>query len=237
MQLEFIWVLILFLFNLILTLPSVLYHGSRNIYFKWRPSRLVLPTGKLPSLIVMIHGRNGHYTNFDPLIQSITRKGLEYDICTIDLGANGSTTIEQEVEIVRLQLRPYFSTVNNIVLLGVSKGGCTAVAYGIKYPAKIKRIITVSSPLNGTKVANYHLLCDVTRNELGYKSLMTSSFQQPIYGPEICSIIPTHDHIIIPSTSACLPNTTSYVYPGYYSHAGILYALAVHNKIAEWLNY
>ena len=157
------------------------------------------------------------------------------DICTIDLGSNASTSIEQEVEIVGSQLRPYFASVDHIILIGVSKGGCTAVQYGLKYPAKIKRIITISSPLNGTKVANYHLLCDVTRKELGYNSTLAFNYQQLTYSPDIYSIVPTYDHIIIPASAAAYPQSKQYIYKGFYSHVGILYAPEVLHQIIEWI--
>lgn len=242
---EFIRVLTLFCLNLIITLPSILFHGTRNIYLKYTTNmyhdikslKLGVHTRKSPILLVLIHGRNGHYTNFNPLVRAIQSNiTLRCGILRIDLGSNSGTSIFDEVEIVRHQLLPYMDSASQIILIGLSKGGLTAVQYQITYPDKVSKIITISSPLNGTKVATYHPTCSVTRNELGYNSPFIQQMKRQANPGIIHSIVPTCDHIIIPTSSAYLKGSTIYVYKGLASHAGVLHSPEVIYRILMWLD-
>lgn len=244
---EFIQTVIYFCLNLIITLPSLLYHGSRNIYFKWttKETKYWGPQVELSALygtrtnltlLVLIHGRNGHYTNFDPLIDALTLPNRQrHLILPIDLGSNSRLSIFDEVQIVRRQLLPYMTTLSNIVLIGLSKGGLTAVQYQFTYPSKIQKVITISSPLQGTKVAKYHPTCQLSRNELGYQSPFIVNLNSQVNRSILYSIVPTCDHIIIPTSSAYLKGSTFYVYRGLYSHSGILYSPDVISKVLSWI--
>lgn len=122
--------------------------------------------------------------------------------------------------------------------MGLSKGGLTAVQYALTYPQKIEKVITVSSPLNGTQVASYHPFCQVTRNELGYESSFIQELKAKFGNnnkPAIYSIVPRWDHLIIPVESAKFPHSEYYHYQGWYSHVGILYAPEVITIITKWL--
>ena len=229
---EFIQVLILFFWNLILGLPSIIVHGSQNIYLKYTAKSRIQVSSQEKTLIVLIHGRNGHSTNFNPLIGAL-KTGSR--ILPIELGSNSTLSVYDEVELVKEQLEPYINSVEHIILIGLSKGGVTAVLFQSMYPNKIFKVITISSPLKGTKVANYHPTCLKTRSELGYKSNLAKHIKSTANVSILFSIVPTYDHIIIPTSSTSLKGSTSHVYRGLYSHAGILHSPRVLNKVLEWV--
>lgn len=226
-----------FLFHLLITLPSIIYHETYDQYLRYVYIKRydTLPAG-IHDVIVFIHGRGGHYTCFETLIKKLQSE-VKFQVLTVDLGNNANTSIVEDVETMYQQLNPLMSQINRMTLIGVSKGGLVAIKYTIEYPEKVDKIITVSAPLSGTKVATYYPFCKVTREELGYMSPLTEELKEKSKELAIFSIVPRFDHLIIPNDSACFSQSRCYFYRGYYSHQGILYAPKVMAAISRWIKY
>jgi pimeloyl-ACP methyl ester carboxylesterase len=221
-----------FFLYVLITLPSLVYHSVYNLYVRLTHNTKYndLPKG-VHDVIVFIHGRGGHYTNFLPLMYKL--QNTSYKLLAFDLGNNCHNSIQQDVECIYKQLNPLMDQISNIILVGLSKGGLTAIEYTLTYPNKIKMIITVSSPLNGTYVASYQPFCNMTRKELGYKSPLTEQIKEKSKDLNIFSIVPLFDHLIIPPDSARFPHSECYFYEGYYSHSGIIHAPEVIQAIIK----
>lgn len=234
-EMWFIEVLGFFLTYLILTLPSIIYHGLYNIYLIWTSMNKydTLPPG-VHDVIVFVHGRGGHYTNFEPLINSLKAIGTKRQMLAFDLGRNLHTPVQQDVDTLHRQLVPLMDQIESIILVGLSKGGLTATQYGISHPNKIKKVITVSSPLNGTYLANYHPFSPVTKSELGFDSQLCKRIREQSKNLTLFSVVPRFDNVIIPVESAAYPHSKCHYYSGSYSHLGILYDPKIGAIIGKW---
>lgn len=225
------------LLHTFLTLPSTLYHSLYNLYMRrfHTHSYITLPDGS-HDVIICIHGRNAHPADFNYFINKI-KPHTDYQILSFYLGPTVNSSIYKDVDALYEQVLPLMDKINNIILIGLSKGGLIAVQYAIKHPTKIKKIITVSSPLNGTNMANYILFNDTVKKELSYESEFTQDVMKKSEHLPIYSIVPRFDSLIIPNHSAFFRHSFDkcYFYMGYYSHSGILYAPEVINTIIAWI--
>jgi pimeloyl-ACP methyl ester carboxylesterase len=219
-----------------LTFPSILYH---TIYDQYLRSHSEVRHNSLPegihNVVVCVHGRGGHATDFEYLINQL--KSDKYHFLAFHLKNNSHTSVSDDVKLIKTYLIPLMSRINKIIFIGLSKGGLTSIKYAIEYPEKIEKIITVSSPLNGTYVANNYPFCKNTRKELSYKSKFTEEIRELSKHLPIYSIVPKYDHMIIPTNSAHYPHCKTYFYSGYYSHSGILYSSEVINQIKDWIGF
>lgn len=213
---------IIIITNLILTLPSIIIHGIKSCYerYKYRNySNIEYNTVQTQNLILMIHGHNGHPSNFEYLAKHLLKNKYiknNYNVHAIKFAkTNGYSSIESEIKQIENYLNNKYESV---ILIGLSKGGltcCNALSYYITNKLnKIQKIITISSPLYGTTVANNFLPeflekifpnVKHIKNELGHyskislntSSILSSKNKIPIY-----HIVPEYDHLIYPTTSA-----------------------------------
>lgn len=222
-----------FIYNATLTSPSILYHSLYDMRLRSisPPRHNYLPPNK-HDIILCLHGRGGHPSDFQYLIDKLepetNAKFLAFHI------KNSNTLISEDVEAIKLNLKPLMDQIKSITILGLSKGGLTAIKFALDCDL-VTKIITISSPLNGTCIANNYPFCANTRKELAYNSESTQRLKEESKHLNIYSIVPKYDHMIIPTESSYYPHSKIYFYNGYYSHAGILYAPQVIDKIKEWI--
>lgn len=228
------------LLHLLITFPSFVYHGIINLYYRFTwgvPNQQIL---KGKNVIICVHGRGGHYTNFVPLIENLwSFIDGKYYIRTVDLGNTRHTPIDQDVDKLKKSLELYPEC--NIILIGLSKGGLVVTRYVTTMSdERIRRVITISSPLRGTKITKLLSKDSITHKELGYGSELTRDIAKEISGiVPINHVVPKWDHLIIPTSAAYYPTTNVrniYHYKGMYSHTGITYSKDVAIAIATWIN-
>lgn len=229
------------LYHFIATLPVCLYNLPFQLWDKyqhWNDGQVILHQEIMDAdMIVFVHGRNGHSSNFNHLIENLKKLGVKKSMISVNLGPTGSTSIKQDSAILH-RLLEYFE--QKIILIGLSKGGLIVSDYVATYNQNtVETVITISSPLNGTLIADYFMLANhIARIELGYKSEFTQELKSRLpSGIKFFHIIPTYDHMIIPTSSASIdgPNHESKTYSGYYGHIDITWAPEIAKYIADWI--
>jgi pimeloyl-ACP methyl ester carboxylesterase len=223
--------LVIFLINFSVTFPSILYHGVTSKYNQY--TMLIdntLPPG-FHDVVVFVHGIDGSPVEFKTMMRELKNRNIPYKMMTVDFGSNAGKTINEEIDIINQTLQAQWTKIKTIHFVGVSKGGVDCLSYVKKYPQKVKSIITISSPVNGSKIALYQPLYPMASKELGYgadtfKDLITAPPQYKLF-----HIVPTWDHLIQPTECAKTQYGRTYTYTGYYSHVGIMYAPEVINIV------
>jgi hypothetical protein len=251
--------------SLISGAPSLVQHGAKlktnkilaqcNMF----NGDIFLANDKLAgkNVIITVHGRNGWYTDFELLLQTIIENNfatyneefgylklnhVNYYLRSIILDKNSHTSLDDDVATLTEQIKDY--TDCNIILIGHSKGGLVASRYvALIDDSRIKKVITISSPLKGTKVL------DLTFNLLGSTVYDTYSFNNKTAvetGNLLCDkivdfyhVVPSFDHLIVPSVASQYKNTPQDNIYNYhcsdYSHAGILASPDVVKQVLEWV--
>lgn len=240
-----------FIIHLLITLPSVIYHGLYNMYYRISigsdPTEIINDNmGKFAGslgdqdVIIFIHGKGGHHSNFKPLIDNIMKsskwKKLYY-LRAISLGNNKRKRVDEEVNELKEKLKVYCNC--RITLIGMSKGGVVALRYVTTYlDARIVKVITISSPIQGTEITKLISELSLSNRELGIDSKLIYDINNTIISIPLYHIVPSWDHLIIPSINAIhksTPNNNYYIYNGLNSHLGIMYSYDVANKIIDWI--
>lgn len=247
------WITGVFLYHLILTSPSCIWHGIINLYQRVLyishrniPVSTIEPSILEPILqhekvVIFVHGRGGHHTNFIPLVYNLINhyKLSGYYFGKANLGWNSSTSVDEDVKKLSRELDKYIDC--EITLVGMSKGGVVCARYATtQNDIRIKRVITISAPLRGTLATKFLGTNSVTNRELGYHSDLTETIAAEIakIAIPIHHVVPKWDHLIIPTANAeydSTPETNIFYYQGYYSHVGIPHSPEIASKIANWI--
>ena len=233
-----IYILIVAFIHLLITSPSLIYHKFYDIYYRLTANALCQTVLKDKKVVVFVHGRGGHYSNFIPLINNLKYKiPQDYHLKPICLGNNKHTSVDDDVYNLQIALQLYPDC--EITLIGLSKGGVVILRYitTIK-DSRIKKAITISSPLMGTRMTQLLSSESITNKELGFRSELSKDLEMSNINVPIYHVVPRWDHVINPTSSAAYPNTPQsniYYYNGTYSHTGIIYSNDVANTIASWL--
>ncbi len=221
----------------LMTSPSLIYHSLLLLYYRYSTSSPIYSIIYNKKILAFVHGRTGHHSNFLPLISNLSSRLIEYDMRPIDLGWNFNFSIDEEVSRMQYILSSCIDC--EISLVGLSKGGLTSLRYlSITKDKRIKKIITVSSPLMGTKITELICSNSITHKELGYESELTQELSKYQFGIPIYHIVPKWDYAIIPTTTSYYPSTSPsniYYYDGYYSHAGIVFDPKISTIITDWI--
>lgn len=245
--------------NSIVTIPSLIYHTVWNKYRAHINAHQVsgysYSSNVLQNvhIIMFIHGRNGSPSDFDPLIENIKKHSLlsctnniivnndiTYILETVDLGETANSSIDDDSEILKLKLKFYQDC--QITLVGLSKGGLCAMRYATKEnDPRIKKVITLSSPVKGTMTASLFPSNSSIYQNLGYQSPIIKQIDndRKLKCIDIYHVVPKWDQLIIPSDAAKYDDVDEskiYYYNGCaYSHSGIQYSEDVCLAIMGWL--
>jgi triacylglycerol esterase/lipase EstA (alpha/beta hydrolase family) len=235
--------------HLLVTLPSIVYHGLINEYNRITALPLVNEQTYNNNIVIFVHGRGGHHSNFTPLIENIDLINMDdmdsflsskckFFMRTVDLGDTTDTSIDDDVAKLQECLNIYREC--RIILVGLSKGGVVIMRYITTIDdTRIQKIITISSPLHGTYATT--LLSDdsITNKELCYKSQITQDIAKSNISIPIFHVAPMWDHLIIPTNSAIYSTTDQnniYYYSGLYSHTGIIHDMDIAYIILHWIS-
>ncbi len=186
--------------------------------------------------ILLVHG----YVNFSSVwlfhILRLKRKGYG-PLFLINLGFPFSS-IEVYAEKVKKKITEIQKVTkkNEIILIGHSMGGLVLSYFAEKYPthADVKAIITLGSPLKGTKVAKIGIgkCC----RQMEYKSKFIQTAKEGYPDKIMYHIVTKKDQLIIPYTSGIVNEEKSrnYIIDDL-GHASLLYSTRVFQKIDYWL--
>lgn len=193
---------IVFLGNLLPTLPSIIYHSITSRYNNWTiPNNTTLPYG-YHDVIVFVHGVDGCSAEFLHMRSDFLRRNTTFKMIAIDFGSNAVISVHEEVEIMHRILVNQWSQIKSLHFVGHSKGGVTAILYTKKYPQKIVSIVTISSPIKGSLIVSYNPIYPVARKELGYKSQTFHNLILSKLAYKLLHIVPFFDHLIQPVSVA-----------------------------------
>ncbi len=150
-------------------------------------------------------------------------------IYTLNLG-NPFASIKTYAE----KLEKILSLEKNWVLIGHSMGGLVAVhaACG-KYKARIEKIITLSTPFSGTKMASWGIGLCCREMKIGSFFLQEMKEKMRFLHCPIYSIATRQDRIVIPHESALLPGGKEFEGIG---HVGLLFYREVLKQLFLWIN-
>lgn len=258
-------IIYIFIKHTLLTFPSLLIHGVLNTYNKYtvtfpKPREL-----HNKNVIACVYGRNGNPANFKPTIDNLKSLSEEIseeeliengftisdDVIKIDgklwiiaipdLGQTGYTTIDTDSGELKKGLSIYHNC--NIILVCLSKGGLTGMRYSSKYnDARIKAVITLSSPLLGTGVVIVFPETSNVYTSLSWNNTVIQEINKDrkTMNAEVFHIAPSYDNLIIPVSSSYYPDTPKshiYFYEGiWYSHLGIPHNPEVAKHIIKWVS-
>jgi pimeloyl-ACP methyl ester carboxylesterase len=231
--------------HLTVTSPSLIYHGLSSIYNRYKNNGYINTSLENKNVIIFVHGRNGHYSNFDPLINNIlanpnvsvlnenelTENAFQLNEIVIrlnnkiyvlryaDLGATGYTTPEEDTETLKNELASYKDC--SIILIGLSKGGPVIAGYAVlKGDKKVDKVMTISSPLLGTEIASLFPNSSPVNEGLSYRNEYCMKVCDGVEASDVkfYHIVPSWDHLIIPISSAyysTTPKSHMYFYEGF----------------------
>jgi len=226
---------LVFFSNLLITLPSIAFHGITSRYNNWTIiNNTTLPHG-IHDVIVFVHGVDGCSAEFLTMRNEFTNRNIPYEMIAIDFGSNSGIPVHEEVETLHNILFSQWDHIKTIRFVGHSKGGIVTILYAKKYPEKIVSMVTISSPIKGSLIASYNPIYPVVRRELGFNSPTIKNLipHNPSY--KLLHIIPFFDHLIQPVGVAKSPYGQVYYYTGFYSHNGIMCAPDVIDVIYHFL--
>lgn len=246
------------LYNLLISLPNLLFYGTiklvRRIIYRLQGCTSIIPESRNQDVIVLIHGRGGHPIDFHSLIDQLNPHIKEkYNIFNIHLGDTRNTRIDEDVESLSSQLE--FLHNCRITLIGHSKGGIIACRYlALTEDPRIRKIITVSSPLLGTRVADCakhienftskipNLLGDlkILSTDLNYNNsaLVETAEKLRDHANKLYHVVAEKDHLIIPSKVAYyqyVHHSHIYSYTGMYNHCCLFDDSKIVSIIQRWL--
>lgn len=206
------------------------------------PKPIEYVAGSNSRILVFIHGLHGHPINHRRIVDKLNASETTKDyvkVC-VDLRA---VTSDIEWECAELQKQIECFRDCEIILIGFSKGGLIAMYYATHVvDERIKGIITVSSPLNGTETANLIPAYFTINRELSSGSALTEKIKKlwlakkhliPLY-----HIVPTWDHLIMPTSVAKYDFTAPdkiYHYTGLQGHIGIQDEPVIADVIKKWI--
>lgn len=207
----------------------------RNIEIGYNYTGLIFNKSHFNKLVLFIHGRGGSASCFKMMSNTILEKKQFKDWNMVAIQSEKSSLDDQE-KFVSSWIEK--SGYDEIVVVGLSKGGLLAVNLALKHES-IKKIITICSPLHGTIAANYFLSKKNKEYEdLKYSSPLHERLEKEISarGVDIYHIIPQKDYFIYPNTSSFYEKTSPLkIFEVNSDHIGLPFNKKVCEKVSEWI--
>jgi pimeloyl-ACP methyl ester carboxylesterase len=171
--------------------------------------------GRIP--VVMIHGYFSNRGYFGPLVRALEEHGVA-PIYTPSF-PSAFTTIEHYVEHLSTYIESLAKDTGSaqVVLVGHSMGGLAARAYICTHgPARIRKLITIASPHNGTVHARFGSGPNAKQMERDSDFLKELCDKEGEKGPDcgMTSIYTPHDNLVAPQDTSRLPWSRNIAIPG-----------------------
>lgn len=214
-----------FLFVGILGITSHFHRGSKKVF------------SNSPEPILLIHGYLNSGFVWDFHRKLFERKGFG-PIYTIDLG-NPFHSIHVYAKKVDEKVRAILQETgcHQLTLIGHSMGGLIGYYYAMQNKGKVSKVITIGSPLQGTRVARIGLGQCAREMQIG--SNLIREMQDGISNcsdVQFYNIATKTDELIIPYASSIYHTTPGHqYYLDDIGHASMLFSTRVNQKCCEWL--
>src|SRR5437868_3172429 len=224
--------------NFIETSYNIVENANKIIFNKLHKNKEILNyTNHSTTLIIYIHGKGGSPQE-SQLLYNHLPKNINFYAPFLN---TANTSIEDDSTFLFNKINDKFNILylTNIILIGYSKGGTIALYFANQYHNKcnISKIITISSPLNGTKLSSFSDQTNI-KNELKYDNEL---LQNLIYLSKnnhlkIYNIVLIKDFVVLPITSQYLTYAKDvYFINDNVSHYGIMYYDNTIKQILLWL--
>ena len=180
-----------------------------------RPDPQAVPSGRVP--IILVHGYFSNRGFFRWLVRALEARGVG-PIFTPDFVA-AFATIERFAEDLHREIERIAATTAQaqVVLICHSMGGLAARAYLCAHgSARVRKLVTIASPHNGTVQARFGAGPSATQMRQGSRFLAGLSEQEDRRGPPcaLTSVYSPHDNLVAPQDSARLAWARNIAIPG-----------------------
>lgn len=213
--------------HFLITLPTLWTYMSLNNELRVRPYTEVTEIDyTMDPVVILIHGRGGHPNDFLPLIPLLSQPYY-----APFLGDTHYTSIEEDASKISQFLKTCPPC--RYVLVGLSKGGNVAMKISEK-DERIKKVITIASPLKGTQLAPWLFWSHLLQEDFVYNE--TKEYVG--YG-EKYHVVPKWDHLVVPTSAARLdstPESNVYYFRGNICHQGIIHDPSVQHVVKMWIS-
>jgi len=209
------------------------FYRNQDIGYDYKG--LIFNKSHFNKLVLFIPGRGGSASCFKLMTEKILKQGQFNDWNMVAIQVEKNSLSDQEKYVSNwIEQSGY----DEIIVVGLSKGGLLAVNLALKHKC-IKKVITICSPLHGTFAANYFLSKNNKEYEdLRYSSSVHEELERDIATSdvEIYHIIPQKDYFIYPSTSSFYKKTSPQkIFEINSDHIGLPFNHKVCDKIVEWI--
>lgn len=194
--------------------------GTNFYCFPWeryalRPDPEPKPTGRIP--ILLVHGYFSNRGYFRPVVRALEARGVA-PIFTPNFVA-AFATIEQFQEQLASEIERIATATEQpaVILICHSMGGLAARAYLCAHgSARVRKLITIGSPHNGTVHARFGAGPNARQMHQGSRFLGELCEKEGLKGPEcgVTSIYTPHDNLVAPQDSSRLPWARNIAIPG-----------------------
>jgi len=193
-------------------------------------------TDKIP--ILLVHGYIHNSSVWLYHAKKLNKKGFG-PIFTVNLGSIFSS-IEEYTNVLSNKIDQILKTTKKkkIILIGHSMGGLVSLNYATHHQKKnhIKAIVTIGSPIKGTKMANLALGdCGKQMRPGSFFLRNLNEAIQEVNDFKIFNIASKTDEIIIPYSSAVIGNAYDVAVLNRIGHNALLYSNRVNKILSNWL--
>ena len=171
--------------------------------------------GRIP--IVMVHGYFSNRGYFGPLVRAMEERGVAPIFAPNFVAA--FATIEAFVDQLRREIDRIVEATGEpqVILVCHSMGGLAARAYICAHgSARVKKLITIASPHNGTVHARFGAGANARQMTQASEFLKALCDREGEHGPEcgLTSIYTPHDNLVAPQDTSRLPWSRNIAIPG-----------------------
>lgn len=200
------------------------YHPFEALVTRREPGRVV--AGEIP--IVLVHGFYANAAFWHPMKPELRAAGwnnlfslnLEPIFTSIDEYAR-----QLEDRIVEVCTR---CGTDSVIVVAHSMGGLVARACARRAPGRVRRLVCLGSPHQGTVLAS--LVPSITTRQMRRGSDWLNDLNSGDPGVAITNIYSEHDNIVVPQTSAALPGTENIALQGV-GHLEMAFSPALHRVL------
>ena len=202
------------------------------------------PKGEPKDLpLFCIHGWKGRGTDFNSYAENLHMSGYKGKIYQIDVPKNRKLSTLDEALIVQKHIESVMENEadKRINIVGHSRGGLVAFQLGVNQVLKIKKIITLASPLYGTAMSIFD---PSSKKDMGFGSESSRMLREKIgtQGIELFHAGNKFDTMVVPGDTCSILKGTDvdhkFLYHGRYrivSHCSYPSDKNISAKCFEWL--
>lgn len=231
---EFVaWGLLPGLLHLLLTLPDLVATGLLKLWAR-RGGRATLVERGVGPWVVFVHGLAGHPASFNALRARLRRIGVWNPFLTPDLGGSGAA-VDDDVGRLACAIDQHCGRAAPVVLVGLSRGGLLAARYAAQHPDRVRAVITIAAPMQGTRTVPPLAWRGVA--DLRWRGELARATERDTRAP-VFHVVPRFDHLIQPVEAARWPSTPDarvYRHTGFASHFGLADRVDVAFRVAGWI--